>query len=146
MGKIKFTREEMAIMINMLNTIVTDKEYLSTHLPESCPFESQEIKEECPHKTCLSCVSDNMVAFLNIIKDVFIKGKSPIDTLTEENSAKAKTTKIRLYSNEDCLNDTLDWLALTDEQLRLLDYLIDNGFLTDGIGYDNCGDPEFRTI
>ena len=46
-----------------------------------------------------------------------------------------ETTKIRLYSKEDNLNDTLAWLALTDEQLRLLDYLIDNGFLTDGIDY-----------
>ena len=46
-----------------------------------------------------------------------------------------KKKKIRLYSNEDNLNDTLAWLALTDEQLRLLDYLIDNGFLADGIDY-----------
>ena len=57
-----------------------------------------------------------------------------------------KTTKIRLYSNEDNLNDTLTWLALTDGQLRLLDYLIDNGFLTDGIDYEECGEPEFKTI
>ena len=57
-----------------------------------------------------------------------------------------KTIKIRLYSNEDNLNDTLAWLALTGEQFRLLDYLIDNGFLTDGIDYDNCGEPEFKTI
>lgn len=57
-----------------------------------------------------------------------------------------KTTKIRLYSNEDNLNDTLAWLALTDEQLYLLDYLISNGYLTDGINYEECGDPEFKTI
>ena len=57
-----------------------------------------------------------------------------------------KTTKIRLYSNEDNLNDTLAWLALTDEQLCLLDYLISNGYLTDGINYEECGDPEFKTI
>ena len=57
-----------------------------------------------------------------------------------------ETTKIRLYSNEDNLNDTLAWLALTDEQLYLLDYLIDNGFLADGINYEECGEPEFKTI
>ena len=57
-----------------------------------------------------------------------------------------KTTKIRLYSNEDNLNDTLAWLALTDEQLYLLDYLISNCYLTDGINYEECGDPEFKTI
>ena len=147
MEKIKFTREEMAIMIDMLNSMVTDEEYLSTHLARNCPFwNNVEIREDCSNKLCLSCISDNMIAFLNIVKDVFIKGKSPIDTLTEENSAKAQTTKIRLYSNEDNLNDTLAWLALTDEQLRLLDYLIDNGFLTDEITYDECGDPEFKTI
>ena len=59
---------------------------------------------------------------------------------------KTKTTKIRLYSNEDLVDDTLAWFALTDEQLRLLDYLIDNGYLTDGINYEECGDPEFKTI
>ena len=57
-----------------------------------------------------------------------------------------KTTKIRLYSNEDNLNDTLAWLALTDEQLYLLDYLISNGYLTDGINYEECGDTDFITI
>ena len=59
---------------------------------------------------------------------------------------KAKTTKIRLYSNEDCLNDTLDWLAFTDEQLRLLNYLIVNCYLTDGINYEECGEPNFTTV
>ena len=57
-----------------------------------------------------------------------------------------KTIKIRLYSNEDNLNDTLAWLALTDDQLRLFDYLVNNGYLTDGINYEECGDPEFKTI
>ena len=59
---------------------------------------------------------------------------------------KTKTTKIRLYSNEDYVDDTLAWFALTDEQLRLLNYLIDNGYLADGINYDKCGDPVFKTI
>ena len=38
MEKIKFTREEMAIMIDMLNSMVTDEEYLSTHLARNCPL------------------------------------------------------------------------------------------------------------
>ena len=58
-----------------------------------------------------------------------------IITVNKERKMIMETTKIRLYSNEDNLNDTLAWLALTDEQLRLLDYLIDNGFLADGIDY-----------
>ena len=57
-----------------------------------------------------------------------------------------ETTKIRLYSNEDYVGDTLAWFALTDEQLRLLNYLIDNGYLVDGIDYEECGEPEFKTI
>ena len=69
-----------------------------------------------------------------------------IITVNKERKMIMETTKIRLYSNEDNLNDTLAWLALTDEQLRLLDYLIDNGFLTDGIDYEECGEPEFKTI
>ena len=148
MEKIKFTREEMAIMIDMLNSMVTDEEYLSTHLARNCPFwNNAEVREDCSNKSCLSCVSDNMVAFLNIVNDVFIKGKSPIDTLTEESPAKAQITKVRIYfAGENYSYNTFALLALTDEQLRLLDYLIDNGFLTDGINYEECGEPEFKTI
>ena len=147
MEKINFTREDMVSMIDILNAMVTDEKHLSAHLPRSCPFwKNQEIKGDCCSSSCLYCVSSNMIAFLDIIKDVFIKGKTPIDALTEESSAKAKTTKIRLYSNEDCLNDTLDWLALTDEQLRLLNYLIVNCYLTDGINYEECGEPDFTTV
>ena len=51
-----------------------------------------------------------------------------------------KITRIRLYSNEDNLNDTLAWLALTDEQLYLLDYLISHDYLADGINYEECGE------
>ena len=57
-----------------------------------------------------------------------------------------ETTKIRLYSNEDNLDDTLAWLALTDEQLRLFNYLANNGYLSDEISYEEYGDPEFETI
>ena len=147
MEKIKFTREEMATMIDMLNSMVTDEKYLSVHMTSNCPFwKNQEIKEECSNNRCLVCMSDNMVAFLDIIKDIIIKGKAPIDTLTEKSSAKAQTTKIRLYSDEDCVDNTLAWLALTDEQLRLFDYLVNNGYLTDGINYEECGDPAFKTI
>lgn len=59
---------------------------------------------------------------------------------------KAQTTKIRIYSKEDYVDNTLAWLALTDEQLRLFDYLFNNGYLADEIGYDECGEPEFKTI
>ena len=45
-------------------------------------------------------------------------------------------TKIRVYSDEDCIDNTLVWLALTDDQLRLFDYLVNNGYLTDGINYE----------
>ena len=57
-----------------------------------------------------------------------------------------KTTKIRLYSEEDYVDDTLAWFALTDEQLRLLNYLSDNGYLADGINYEEYGEPNFTTI
>ena len=59
---------------------------------------------------------------------------------------KTKTTKIRVYSEEDYVYNTIAWLALTDDQLRLFDYLINNGYLTDGINYEECSDPEFKTI
>lgn len=147
MGKINFTKEDMVSMIDMLNTMITDEKHLSAHLPRNCPFwKNQEIKGDCCSSSCLYCVSSNMIAFLDIIKDVFIKGKTPIDALTEESSAKAQTTKIRVYSDEDCVDNTLAWLALTDEQLRLFNYLVNNGYLTDGINYEECGEPEFKTV
>lgn len=147
MGKINFTREDMVSMIDMLNAMVTDERHLSAHLPRNCPFwKNQEIKRGCGSNSCPDCVSSNMIAFLDIIKDVFIKGKTPIDALTEESSAKAQITKIRVYSDEDCVDNTLAWLALTDEQLRLFNYLINNGYLTDGINYEECGEPEFKTV
>ena len=59
---------------------------------------------------------------------------------------KTKTIKVRLYSEEDYASNSIDWLILTEEQLRLFDYLVNNGYLTDGINYDECGDPEFKTI
>ena len=55
-------------------------------------------------------------------------------------------TKIRVYSDEDYVYNTLAWLALTDDQLRLFDYLVNNGYLTDGINYEECGEPVFKTI
>ena len=57
-----------------------------------------------------------------------------------------ETTKIRLYSNEDNLNDTLAWLALTDEQLRFFNYLANNDCLADCIDYEVCNDSEFKTV
>ena len=59
---------------------------------------------------------------------------------------KTKTVKIRLYSEEDYAYNSIDWLILTEEQFRLLNYLIDNGYLADGIHYEECGEPEFKTI
>ena len=59
---------------------------------------------------------------------------------------KTKTVKIRLYSEEDYASNSIDWLILTEEQFRLLNYLIDNGYLADGIHYEECGEPEFKTI
>ena len=148
MGKIKFTREEMAIMIDMLNSIVTDKEYLSAHLARNCPFwNNAEVREDCSNKACLSCVSDNMVAFLNIVNDVFIKGKSPIDTLTEESPAKAQITKVRVYfAGENYSYNTFALLALTDEQLRFFNYLANNDCLADCIDYEVCNDADFTTV
>ena len=148
MGKINFTREEMAIMIAMLNSIVTDEEYLSAHLARNCPFwNNAEVREDCSNKSCLSCVSDNMVAFLNIVNDVFIKGKSPIDTLAEKSPAKAQITKVRVYSaNKDYSYNTFAWLALTDEQLRLFNYLANNDCLADDIDYEVCNDADFTTV
>ena len=151
MEKIKFTREEMAIMIDMLNAIVTDKEYLSTllpNLPKSCPFwKNQEIKRDCCGScSCSYCVSSNMLIFLDIVKDVLIKGESPINALTEESSAKAQTTKIRLYSENCYTSDSIDYLTLTDEQLRLLEYLASNDCLREDIDYEECGDSKFKTV
>ena len=59
---------------------------------------------------------------------------------------KTKTVKIRLYSEEDYASNSIDWLILTEEQFRLLEYLANNDCLADCIDYEVCNDADFTTI
>ena len=59
---------------------------------------------------------------------------------------KTKTIKIRLYSEEDYASNSIDWLILTEEQFRLLEYLANNDCLADCIDYEVCNDADFITI
>ena len=59
---------------------------------------------------------------------------------------KTKTIKIRLYSEEDYASNSIDWLILTEEQFRLLEYLANNDCLADCIDYEVCNDADFTTI
>ena len=59
---------------------------------------------------------------------------------------KTKTIKIRLYSEEDYASNSIDWLILTEEQFRLLEYLANNDCLADCIDYEVCNDADFKTI
>lgn len=59
---------------------------------------------------------------------------------------KTKTVKIRLYSEEDYASNSIDWLILTEEQFRLLEYLANNDCLADCIDYEVCDDSDFKTI
>ena len=59
---------------------------------------------------------------------------------------KTKTIKIRLYSEQDYASNSIDWLILTEEQFRLLEYLANNDCLADYIDYEVCNEPEFKTI
>ena len=59
---------------------------------------------------------------------------------------KIKTVKIRLYSEEDYASNSIDWLILTEEQFRLLEYLANNDCLADCIDYEVCNDADFTTV
>ena len=59
---------------------------------------------------------------------------------------KTKTVKIRLYSEEDYASNSIDWLILTEEQFRLLEYLVSNDCLREDIDYEVYGDSKFKTI
>ena len=59
---------------------------------------------------------------------------------------KTKTVKIRLYSEEDYASNSIDWLILTEEQFRLLEYLANNDCLADCIDYEVCNDADFTTV
>ena len=59
---------------------------------------------------------------------------------------KTKTIKIRLYSEEDYTSNSIDWLILTEEQFRLLEYLANNDCLADCIDYEVCNDAYFTTV
>lgn len=58
---------------------------------------------------------------------------------------KTKTVKIRLCSEKNCASN-IDWLILTEEQFRLLEYLADNDCLADCINYEVCNDAYSITI
>ena len=59
---------------------------------------------------------------------------------------KTKLIKIRLYSEEDYASNSIDWLILTEEQFRLLEYLANNDCLADCIDYEVCNDADFTTV
>ena len=59
---------------------------------------------------------------------------------------KTKTIKIRLYSEEDYASNSIDWLILTEEQFRLLEYLANNDCLADCIDSEVCNDADFTTV
>ena len=59
---------------------------------------------------------------------------------------KTKTIKIRLYSEEDYASNSIDWLILTEEQFRLLEYLANNDCWADCIDYEVCNDADFTTV
>ena len=59
---------------------------------------------------------------------------------------KTKTIKIRLYSEENYASNSIDWLILTEEQFRLLEYLANNDCLADCIDYEVCNDADFITV
>ena len=84
----------------------------------------------------------NFLLILNKKYDIIIIENKERKMIME----KTKTIKIRLYSEEDYASNSIDWLILTEEQFRLLEYLANNDCLADCIDYEVCNDADFTTI
>lgn len=79
---------------------------------------------------------------LDIIKDVFVNNVPPVQTTNQEPKEK-KLHKYRLFS---AYGESLGWIEITDEQIRLLEYLQSNDLLGDEVDFEECEAANFKRI
>lgn len=137
-----FTKEEMSFIIDRLKEVCANSGMIKEKfLAPECIFWNNY--NTCiADRSCVECTEVKLKAFLDIVKDVFVNDV-PLIQVTSKKPKEKELHKCRLYS---AYGDTLDWIEITDEQLRLMEYLQDNDLLGDEVEFEECEAPNFKKI
>ena len=139
MKQYNFSKEEMNFMINRLKGVcskpsIIEEDFLKAKYTSLCDPDANCDLEI----SCAECIEFKLNAFLDIVKDVFVNNA----LLVQEKPKEKKLHKYRLFDYDE----TLDWVEITDEQLRLLEYLQSNDLLGNEIDFEECGIVNFKKI
>ena len=138
-----FTKEEMSYVIDRFKDMCSNAGLIKEHfLAGECIFWDDNHNVCIPERSCVECTEFKLKAFLNIVKDVFVNDV-PLIQVTSQELKEKELHKCRLYS---AYGETLDWIEITDEQLRLMEYLQDNDLLGDEVEFEECEAPNFKKI
>lgn len=141
MEQYDFSKETMSLIIDKLKEVCNDTTVIIDNFFETeCIFDTNDTCDS--DNSCVECTKFKLKAFLEIVKDVFVNGV-PLIQVTNQEPKEKELHKCRLYS---AYGETLDWIEITDEQLRLMEYLQDNGLLGDEIEFEECEAPNFKKI
>lgn len=141
MEQYDFSKETMSLIIDKLKEVCNDTTVIIDNFFETeCIFDTNDTCDS--DNSCVECTKFKLKAFLEIVKDVFVNGV-PLIQVTNQEPKEKELHKCRLYS---AYGETLDWIEITDEQLRLMEYLQDNDLLGDEIEFEECEAPNFKKI
>lgn len=138
-----FTKEEMSFIIDRLKEVCGNSAMIKEKfLAAECMFWCNNNNTCNTELSCVECTEVKLKEFLDIVKDVFVNGV-PLIQVTSKKPKEKELHKCRLYS---AYGETLDWIEITDEQLRLMEYLQDNDLLGDEVEFEECEAPNFKKI
>ena len=138
MKQYDFSKETMSFIIDRLKEVCNDTTVILDNFAEAdCGFDICDSDD-----SCIECTKFKLKAFLDIVKDVFVNNV-PLIQITSQEPKEKELHKCRLYS---AYGETLDWIEITDEQLRLMEYLQDNDLLGDEVEFEECEAPNFKKI
>ena len=138
MKQYNFTKEEMNFIIDGLKKVCSNpniikENFLAAEDTLYCNNNNCDIE-----LSCVECIKFKLKAFLYIVKDVFINNVPPVQTEPKEK----KLHKYRLLS----YGENFDRIEITDEQIRLLEYLKNNELLSDEFDFKECENTNFKRI
>lgn len=138
-----FTKDEMSFIIDRLKEVCANPGMIKEEfLAAECMFWCNNNNTCNTGLSCVECTEVKLKAFLDIVKDVFVNNV-PLIQVTSQEPKEKELHKYRLFS---AYGENLDWIKITDEQLRLLKYLQDNDLLGEDIDFEECETVNFKKI
>lgn len=142
MKKYDFTKEEISFIIDRLKEVcskpsIIKEDFFAAKYTSLCDDKDCNVEY-----SCAECMEFKVKAFLDIVKDVFVNN-APLVQATVQEPKEKKLHKYRLFSTYD---ETLDWVEITDEQFRLLEYLQSEDLLGDDVDFEECEITNFKRI